>query len=129
MRNNLFAFWFTLASLSFLGSPSLVPAAEGSAGTGDTPVAPKIPRFSTDYMDRSVQPANDFYQFADGAWIKNNPVPPDKSRWGGFMELQERNWFLIHEILAETLATEQAVNSPARKVADFFRSAMDTNRL
>jgi len=129
MRNNLFACWFTLASLSLLSSSSLLPAAEGAAGTGDAAVAPKIPRFSTDYMDPSAQPANDFYQFADGAWVKNNPVPPDKSRWGGFMELQERNWFLIHEILAETLATEQPVNSPARKVADFFRSAMDTNRL
>src|SRR5262249_41293800 len=95
MRKDLFVFWLTLASLSFLGSSSLVAAAESTAGPADTP--PKIPRFSTNYMDRSVQPSNDFYQFADGAWVKNNPIPPDKSRWGGFMELQERNWFLIHE--------------------------------
>ena len=80
-------------------------------------------------MDRSVQPGEDFYKFADGSWIKNNPVPADKSRWGGFAELQERNWFLIHEILDETLATPHPAGSPAAKVADFFRSAMDTNRL
>ena len=92
-------------------------------------VAPRIPRFSTNYMDLSVKPGKDFYEYADGTWAKNNPVPPDKSRWGGFMELQERNWFLIHEILVQTLASEQPVNSPGRKVADFFRSAMDTKRL
>ncbi len=90
---------------------------------------PKIPRFSTNYMDRSVQPGSNFYEYADGNWVKNNPVPADKSRWGAFMELQERNWFLIHKILDESLATEQPANSPAKKVADFFRSAMDTNRL
>jgi putative endopeptidase len=80
-------------------------------------------------MDKSVQPGADFYHYADGSWLKNNPVPADKSRWGGFMELQERNWFLIHQILDATLASEPPANSPARKVADFYRSAMDTNRI
>jgi predicted metalloendopeptidase len=80
-------------------------------------------------MDPSVEAGSDFYRFADGGWVKNNPVPADKSRWGAFMELQERNWFLIHEILNDTLTSEQPVGSPGRKVAEFFRSAMDTNRL
>ena len=80
-------------------------------------------------MNLAVPPGTDFYQYADGTWVKNNPVPPDKSRWGAFMELQERNWFLIHQILNDTLAAQPAPDSPAGKVADFFRSAMDTNRL
>jgi putative endopeptidase len=104
-------------------------SAEPSAESVRNVTPPKTPRFSIDYMDLSVQPGADFYQFADGTWVRNNPVPPDKSRWGGFGELQERNWFLIHQILDETLASEQPAGSPARKVADFFRSAMDTNRL
>ena len=58
-----------------------------------------IPRFSVDYMDKTVKPEEDFYHYADGTWLKKNPVPEDKSRWAGFIELQERNWFLIHEIL------------------------------
>ena len=49
--------------------------------------APKVPRFSLDYMDRSVDPGAEFYRYADGNWIKHNPVPADKSRWGAFMEL------------------------------------------
>jgi putative endopeptidase len=90
---------------------------------------PRIPRFSIDYMDKSVAPGDDFYHYADGSWIKNNPVPPDKSRWASFTELQERNWYLIHQILDSTTAGNYPANSPARKVGDFFRSAMDTNRI
>src|SRR2546422_5242237 len=90
---------------------------------------PKVPRFSVDYMDKSVEPGADFFHYADGTWLKNNPVPPDKSRWAGFIELQERNWHLIHDILESTCSSSAAPNSPAQKVGDFYRSAMDTNRL
>src|ERR1051326_5074236 len=91
--------------------------------------APKIPRFSIDYMDKSVDPAQDFYHYAVGTWLKSNPVPPDKSRWASFTELQERNWYLIHEILDTITNAAISSNSPKQKVRDFFLSAMDTNRL
>ncbi|HWI57168.1 MAG TPA: M13 family metallopeptidase N-terminal domain-containing protein, partial [Bacillota bacterium] len=108
-----------MASATVLAATQL-PAAE---------TAPKVPRFSLEYMDPAVEPGTDFYRYADGNWMKNNPVPADKSRWGAFMELQERNWFLIHQILDSAAAAKPAPNSPLQKVADFFRSAMDTNRL
>ena len=91
--------------------------------------APRIPRFSIDYMDKAVDPASDFFHYAAGNWIKANPVPADKSRWGAFIELQERNWFLIHGILDATAANKDRSDATAQKVGDFFRSAMDTNRL
>ena len=88
------------------------------------------PRFSPEYMDRSLSPGVDFYRFADGNWLKNNPVPPDKSRWGAFNELQERNWQLIRAILESCRTNLSApAKSPAREVGDFFWSAMETNRL
>lgn len=80
-------------------------------------------------MDKSIEPGTDFFHYADGTWLKNNPVPPDKSRWAGFIELQERNWHLIHDILESTCNNSATPNSPAQKVGDFYRSGMDTNRL
>ena len=93
--------------------------------------APKVPAFSVDYMDRTVNPATNFYLFADGQWLKNNPVPPDKSRWASFSELAERNWHLIHEILDAAALSKAPLpaHSPRREVGDFFASAMDTNRI
>src|SRR3954447_27009495 len=71
---------------------TLVPSPAGE-------MPPKVPRFSTDYMDKTVEPAADFFHYANGTWVKNNPVPPDKSRWVSFSELEDRNWFLVHAIL------------------------------
>jgi putative endopeptidase len=91
---------------------------------------PRIPRFSVSYLDRSVDPRKDFYHYAAGSWVKDNPVPPDKSRWASFTELAERNWFLIHQILDQ--AKEAAVGasaSPRKQVGDFFASAIDTNHM
>jgi putative endopeptidase len=94
-----------------------------------TDSGPKIPRFSIDYMDKTVGPDADFYRYATGTWLKKNPVPADKSRWASFSELQERNWVLIHEILDATAHGAVQQNSPSQKVRDFYQSAMDTNRL
>lgn len=91
---------------------------------------PKVPRFSVDYLDRSVDPAKDFYHFADGIWLKENPVPDDKSRWAGFDELQQRNWTLIHGLLDSAALDKSApAKSPKHEVGDFYASAMDTNRI
>ena len=101
--------------------------------TANLPAAatPRVPAFSVDYMDRSVNPGTDFYHFAAGEWLKNNPVPPDKARWASFTELAERNWYLIHEILDASARAKNSLpaHSPRREVGDLFASFMDTNRI
>ena len=114
--------------LFLLAATSGAVLAADNAGTNQPP---RVPAFSVSYMDRSVSPATNFYQFADGQWLKDNPVPPDKSRWASFSELAERNWYLIHGIL-ESAASQSAAlpaNSPRREVGDFYASVMDTNRI
>jgi putative endopeptidase len=99
-----------------------------SLNTGDIDKEPIIPRFSVEYMDKSVSPAQDFYHFAVGTWLKNNPVPADKARWAAFTELAERNNYLIHGILEEARSdTTAAAKSAKHEVGDLFASAMDTN--
>src|SRR5262245_42002555 len=100
----------------------------GSAEPTPVPV-PKVPRFSIEYMDKSVEPGADFFKFAAGTWIKTNPVPADKARWNAFNELQERNWYLIREILNSCSTGIELYGSPVQKVGDFYLSAMGTNRL
>jgi len=105
-------------------------AGRGAETPAKTDQAPPVPRFSVTYMDRSVDPGKDFYHFAAGAWLTNNPVPADKSRWASFSELAERNWYLIHELLDTAAAdTASPKHSPRHEVGDFFASAVDTNRI
>ena len=112
-----------IACLTWMVAGSSLEA-EATAAAG----APKVPRFSTSYLDRSVDPSADFYRFAAGNWVKENPVPSDKARWSGFDELQDRNWKLIRELLEET-AAGRIPGKPAKIVGNFYRSAMDTNRI
>jgi putative endopeptidase len=102
-----------------------------AADPATTQQPPRVPAFSVAYMDRSISPATNFYLFADGQWLKDNPVPPDKSRWASFSELAERNWYLIHDILNDAASQSPAPppDSPRREVGDFFASVMDTNRI
>jgi len=91
---------------------------------------PPVPRFSITHLDRSVDPKTNFYQFATGNWRRNNPVPGDKSRWAGFDELQERNWWLLRDLLGSASAdTKAPMGSARRQVGDFYASAMDTDRI
>ena len=116
-----------LSCLSMAGVANSVSADE----PGATNNPPPVPEFSISYMDKSVDPGVDFYHYADGQWLKNNPIPPDKSRWAAFSELAERNWYLIQGILEDASAGAATLpkHSPRREVGDFYESVMDTNRI
>lgn len=81
-------------------------------------------------MDRKTKPQNDFFQFVNGNWIKNNPIPSTESRWGNFNVLNENNLETLRKILEDAAADNDAKPGTVRqKVRDFYRTAMDTVKL
>jgi putative endopeptidase len=88
--------------------------------------APRVPRFSAAYLDRSADPGRAFYDFATGAWRRDHPIPADKSIWGAFNELIERNNWQLREILeAAADGSDPSAPRPRRQVGDFYASALD----
>ena len=78
-------------------------------------------------IDRSVAPCEDFYHFANGSWIKNNPVPAAETRWGSFNELADRNIAVEKRILVKAAANRAAKpGTNEQKVGDFYAAAMDS---
>lgn len=78
-------------------------------------------------MDKNVQPGENFYRYANGAWLNSNPIPASETRWGSFNELQENNYKALHTLLEEAAANRNAAKgSKEQKVGDFYRSGMDT---
>ncbi|MDQ6654465.1 MAG: M13 family metallopeptidase, partial [Verrucomicrobiota bacterium] len=107
--------------------PATIPetqTADKDATASGTP-SKNAPAFDLQNMDQSVKPSEDFYTFANGTWLKNNPIPPEESRWGSFNELIEKNNAAL-KIAAEKAAAGQAGDAPEiKKVGDYYASGMD----
>src|SRR5215217_3427786 len=81
-------------------------------------------------MDLSVKPGNDFYQYASGTWIKNNPVPAKETRWGSFNVLRDFNINAVKGLVEEAAADKSAAaGSVKKRVGDFYASAMDSTAI
>ncbi|MEZ5354995.1 MAG: M13 family metallopeptidase [Bryobacteraceae bacterium] len=81
--------------------------------------------FSTQWIDRSADPCENFYRFSCGLWIDKNPVPADQSRWSRFNALSEETQLRLRQILeqaAKPSATRDAID---QRIGDHYAACMD----
>jgi putative endopeptidase len=108
-------FLLTTLALTPMASFALTPSA-----------ANNLTGIHIDWIDKSIQPTQDFFGFANGNWQKNNPVPAAYATWGTFHLLQEQNQQLIKNIIeAASEASQKTADSTAKKVGDFYFSGMN----
>jgi len=98
-------------------------AVGGSSAQGGEKSA--VHGFNPADFDRSVKPCDDFYQFTAGGWMKNNPIPPERSTWTTFGKLRADNEDALHGILEEAAKDKSAPGSNRQKIGDFYASCMN----
>ena len=79
-------------------------------------------------LDTTAIPQNDFYQYACGGWMANNPLTPEYSRFGSFDKLGLQNLEQVNGLIQDIAANKQPKGSIAQKIGDLYNMAMDTAR-
>ncbi|MDP4188533.1 MAG: M13 family metallopeptidase N-terminal domain-containing protein, partial [Bacteroidota bacterium] len=83
-----------------------------------------VPPINLKDLDQTVKPGTDFYQYANGGWIKSHPLKPEYSRYGSFDVLDENNQTMIKDLVIQTAKNNNPAGSNAQKIGDFYYSGM-----
>ncbi|MEP7144059.1 MAG: M13 family metallopeptidase [Ferruginibacter sp.] len=77
-------------------------------------------------LDTTVKPGNDIFMYANGGWIKENPIPGEESQWGIGNLVIEENTRRLREISESAVKENAAKGTASQKIGDFWQTAMDT---
>ncbi|MGB7153673.1 MAG: M13 family metallopeptidase [Candidatus Acidiferrales bacterium] len=80
-------------------------------------------------LDKTCNPCQDFYHYANGDWLKKNPIPAAYPSWGRFNELEERNRRELRGILEKASADHGAAGSNEQKIGDYYASCMNVQQI
>ena len=103
----------------FLAMAALVAASGGYVA------AQQHQAINLSYMDNTVRPQDDFYNYVNGNWMKTVEIPSDKARWGSFDELREHTDVAVLKILKESLGQTFEQGTDGQKIADLYKSFVD----
>jgi predicted metalloendopeptidase len=104
------------------------PSATPPKPASDSAAVERPRSFDLSAIDRTIDPCTDFYEYACGSWRKNNPIPPDQSRWGRFNQLTEYNRQVLRDIL-EKAATASDRTPVIQKIGDYYHSCIEEDEV
>ena len=78
-------------------------------------------------LDTTCSPCKNFFQYANGGWLRRSEIPGDQPRWGSFDELQEQNYAALKDVLTEAANNARSTRDEAiRKLGTFYGTCMDS---
>ena len=93
------------------------------------PKEAKVPAIDLADLDTSVAAGEDFYQYANGGWMKNNPLKPEYGRFGSFDMLREKNVENLNALFSEMTTMNPEPGTIDQKIVDLYKQGLDSVRL
>jgi len=79
-----------------------------------------------DWMDTSVKPGDDFYAYADGAWMRNTEIPADRASTGGFLMAFNETEKQLDQLIAQIVKSDPAPGTPEARIRNLYTGYLDT---
>jgi putative endopeptidase len=106
---------FSLLTLSFCGNKKSEIVEEKALNLAD--------------MDTTINPTEDFFMYANGGWMKNNPLPEDRARFGTFDQLALKADKQVKVLVEDIAENENEQGSISQKIGDFYSLGMDSAKI
>lgn len=117
---------FKLINPVTYGFSALLVLGASSCKREHTSEGPAVSYFERSAMDSTVKPGDNFFQYANGGWLKTAVIPDDQTGWGSFYLLYEDNSKKLRGLLEDAAKSNSAKGTAEQKIGDYYASGMDT---